>query len=65
MARILVLGSGPAGLASALHLAANHQEVILVEKEERLGGSPGFTTAKRWVSAASVEPAWLRNVFTR
>ena len=46
MARILVLGSGPAGLASALHLAANHQEVILVEKEERLGGGPRIYNCK-------------------
>ena len=40
MARIMVVGGGPAGLAAALQLAANHQEVILVEKEETLGGSP-------------------------
>ncbi len=46
MARIMVVGSGPAGLAGALHLAANHQEVILVEKEERIGGSPRIYNCK-------------------
>ncbi len=40
MARILVLGGGPAGLESALYLATRNQEVILVDKKEKLGGSP-------------------------
>jgi heterodisulfide reductase subunit A len=40
MARVAVIGGGPAGLASALYLADRNQEVILVEKDERLGGSP-------------------------
>ncbi|NLW44920.1 MAG: CoB--CoM heterodisulfide reductase iron-sulfur subunit A family protein [Syntrophomonadaceae bacterium] len=46
MARIMVVGGGPAGLAAALQLAANHQEVILVEKEETLGGSPRIYNCK-------------------
>jgi heterodisulfide reductase subunit A len=40
MSTILVLGGGPAGLESALYLAARDQEVILVEKNDNLGGSP-------------------------
>lgn len=37
---ILVVGGGPAGLASAHSLASVGQKVILVEKEDRLGGAP-------------------------
>lgn len=46
MARVLVIGGGPAGLASALHLAARNQEVILVEKDRQLGGSPRIYNCK-------------------
>ena len=46
MARVVVVGGGPAGLASALHLAARGQEVILVEKDEKLGGSPRVYNCK-------------------
>jgi len=46
MARVMVVGGGPAGLASALHLAARNQEVILVEKDEQLGGSPRLYNCK-------------------
>ena len=37
---ILVLGAGPAGLAAAHALASVGQRVVLVEKEDRLGGAP-------------------------
>ncbi len=46
MARVMVIGGGPAGLASTLHLAARNQEVILVEKDEKLGGSPRVYNCK-------------------
>lgn len=36
----LVVGAGPAGLSAAHSLAAAGQKVILVEKEETLGGAP-------------------------
>ena len=37
---ILVVGGGPSGLAAAHSLASVGQKVILVEKEDRLGGAP-------------------------
>lgn len=37
---ILVVGAGPAGLAAAHSLASVGQKVILVEKEDTLGGAP-------------------------
>ena len=37
---ILVVGGGPSGLAAAHSLASVGQKVILVEKENRLGGAP-------------------------
>ena len=37
---ILVVGAGPAGLASAHSLASLGQKVVLIEKEDTLGGAP-------------------------
>ena len=37
---VLIVGSGPAGLSAAHALASAGQEVVLVEKENRLGGAP-------------------------
>jgi len=37
---ILVVGAGPAGLAAAHSLASIGQKVVLVEKEDTLGGAP-------------------------
>jgi len=37
---VLVVGSGPAGLSAAQSLAGAGQKVVLVEKEDRLGGAP-------------------------
>lgn len=37
---ILVVGAGPAGLSAAHSLASVGQKVVLVEKEETLGGAP-------------------------
>lgn len=37
---ILVVGAGPAGLSAAHSLASIGQPVVLVEKEDRLGGAP-------------------------
>lgn len=37
---VLIVGGGPAGLAAASALTAVGQQVVLVEKAERLGGAP-------------------------
>ncbi|MBM3572656.1 MAG: FAD-dependent oxidoreductase, partial [Alphaproteobacteria bacterium] len=37
---VLIVGGGPAGLTAAHALAAIGQKVVLVEKENRLGGAP-------------------------
>jgi heterodisulfide reductase subunit A len=37
---VLVVGGGPAGLSAAHALASVGQRVVLVEKEDRLGGAP-------------------------
>jgi heterodisulfide reductase subunit A len=37
---ILILGGGPAGLSAAHALSQAGQQVVLVEKEDRLGGAP-------------------------
>ena len=36
--KVLIVGGGPAGLAAARTLLDEHMEVVLVEKEESLGG---------------------------
>ncbi|MEE9348024.1 MAG: FAD-dependent oxidoreductase, partial [Robiginitomaculum sp.] len=37
---VLIVGAGPSGLAAAHALASVGQKVVLVEKEDRLGGAP-------------------------
>ncbi|QGA53311.1 NAD(P)-binding protein [Sulfolobus sp. E5-1-F] len=37
--KVAVIGSGPAGVYASLELAKSNNKVILVEKEERLGGT--------------------------
>lgn len=37
---VLIIGGGPAGLSAAHALAAAGQPVVLIEKEDRLGGAP-------------------------
>ena len=37
---VLVLGGGPAGLSAAHALAGIGRKVLLVDKEDRLGGAP-------------------------
>lgn len=36
--RVIVVGAGPAGLASALHLKRNNVEVVVLEARDRVGG---------------------------
>ena len=37
---VLIIGGGPAGLSAAHALASAGQQVVMVEKEDRLGGAP-------------------------
>jgi len=41
MARVVVLGAGPAGLGAALGLARNGHEVTVIEQADRVGGNAG------------------------
>lgn len=38
MARVVVVGSGPSGLAAALHLSAANHHVVILESKQRIGG---------------------------
>lgn len=38
--KILIVGGGPAGLAAAQSLAAIGQSAVIIDKEDRLGGTP-------------------------
>ena len=42
---ILIVGGGPAGLSAAHAAASAGRKVILVEKEDRLGGAPILSSA--------------------
>jgi glutamate synthase (NADPH/NADH) small chain len=52
--RVAVVGSGPAGLACAQQLARAGHDVVLFEKEDRIGGLlrygiPDFKMEKHWI----------------
>jgi glutamate synthase (NADPH/NADH) small chain len=52
--RVAVVGSGPAGLACAQQLARAGHEVVLFEKQDRIGGLlrygiPDFKMEKHWI----------------
>ncbi|RUM98437.1 sarcosine oxidase subunit alpha [Pseudaminobacter arsenicus] len=67
---VLVVGSGPAGLAAALEAGRSGAKVILVDEQAELGGSllsepdTGIDgqPAWQWLKAASDELAALKNV---
>ena len=44
--KVLIVGGGPAGLAAARTLLDEHMEVVLVEKEESIGGMARELTCK-------------------
>src|SRR6478609_7376889 len=53
--RVAVVGSGPAGLACAQQLARAGHDVVLFEKEDRIGGLlrygiPDFKMEKHWIN---------------
>jgi sarcosine oxidase subunit alpha len=62
---VLVVGSGPAGLAAALTAGRAGAKVLLAEQDMDLGGSllsDSNDTLERWRSAAIAELASLQNV---
>ncbi len=46
---ILVIGSGAGGLLSALVAAENHSDVLVVEKEDKWGGTSATSGAGIWI----------------
>jgi phytoene dehydrogenase-like protein len=69
MARVVVIGGGYGGLASAARLAKNGHEVTLLEAADRLGGAVGFVEKDgfRWDTGPThtLLPAVLRDLFRK
>jgi phytoene dehydrogenase-like protein len=69
MARVVVIGGGFGGLASAARLAKLGHDVTLLEASERLGGALGYVEAEgfRWDSGPTTTllPAVIRDFFRK
>lgn len=69
MARVVVIGGGYGGLASAARLAKNGHEVTLVEGRSELGGAIGYVEQDgfRWDAGPThtLLPAVLRDLFRK
>ena len=69
MARVVVVGGGLGGTASAARLAKLGHEVTLVERADRLGGAVGFLERDgyRWDTGptSTALPAVLRDLFRK
>jgi UDP-galactopyranose mutase len=69
MARVVVVGGGFGGLASAARLAKLGHDVTLLEASDRLGGAVGYVEQDgfRWDSgpAATLLPAVIRDFFRK
>ncbi|RNM15944.1 phytoene desaturase family protein [Nocardioides pocheonensis] len=69
MARVVVVGGGFGGLASAARLAKLGHDVTLLEASERLGGAIGYVEAEgfRWDSGPTTTllPAVIRDLFRK
>jgi UDP-galactopyranose mutase len=69
MARVVVVGGGYGGLASAARLAKLGHEVTLVEASSRLGGAIGYVEEEgfRWDSGptSTLLPAVMRDLFRK
>ena len=69
MARVVVIGGGYGGLASAARLAKLGHEVTLLESSDRLGGAVGYVEQDgfRWDSGptSTLLPAVMRDLFRK
>jgi UDP-galactopyranose mutase len=69
MATVIVIGSGLAGLASAVRLAKLGHQVTVCERDERLGGVLGRVEADGFTwdagAASTTLPAALRDLFRK
>lgn len=69
MARVIVIGAGLAGLATAVRLAKLGHQVTVCEKDERLGGALGRVEADGFSwdagAASTTLPAALRDLFRK
>src|SRR3954468_9227765 len=69
MARVVVVGGGYGGLASAVRLAKLGPEVTLLEEGDRVGGAVGYVEQDgfRWDSGPThtMLPAVLRDLFRK
>ena len=59
--RILIIGGGPAGLSAAQSLSALGQPVVLVDKADRLGGTPILSGYARLVPSGE----WAKDAIGR
>ncbi|WP_020390328.1 phytoene desaturase family protein [Kribbella catacumbae] len=69
MARVIVIGAGLAGLATAVRLAKLGHQVTICEKDDRLGGALGRIEADGFSwdagAASTTLPAALRDLFRK
>jgi len=69
MARVIVIGAGLAGLASAVRLAKLGHQVTICESDDRLGGALGRVEADGFSwdagAASTTLPAALRDLFRK
>ena len=69
MSRVIVIGAGLAGLATAVRLAKLGHQVTICEAEDRLGGALGRVEADGFTwdagAASTTLPAALRDLFRK
>jgi phytoene desaturase len=63
--KVVVIGSGFAGLSTATHLAAEGQDVLLLEKNKTLGGRARKFDAEGFVFDMGPSWYWMPDVFER